>query len=83
MNAIRDGGRPDPTEGFMLKYVSLSNVRGVQALELQARIDGRDRKFWLSLDDLRAHIPTDPAVAEALRGICQRLDRIAETLERA
>lgn len=69
---------PDPSEGFELKVLQRATVLGTQAVVLQANIEGRDRKFWLPLDDLPTFIQKDPAVAEALRGIAKQFNRLAD-----
>ncbi|MXY42007.1 MAG: hypothetical protein F4160_05265 [Rhodospirillaceae bacterium] len=85
MNNFQEGGygKPGPAELPMAEVVRISgSPKGSPTLELRVNIEGRDRRFLLTLSALEGHGLSGPAAVEELRAIRAALEKIAEALTR-
>ena len=74
-------GRPDPAEPPIAEIRKVYRPANRNAaLELQVKIEGRDRTILLTLDALEGHGLSGPAAVEELRAIRVALERIADAL---
>ena len=82
MAAIQNSyGKPDPVEPYVAKIVKLNlhPNNKIPNLELQVKIEGRDRTVSLPLYALQEFGIGGPAAVEELRGLRMALERIAST----